>query len=276
MPSVVSIPPNRNTAAFDASSSSVSERAIAANVVDGSRDASATAPRRACIADAASRITPSPSPSIPSEPCSVALTIRRYQPSSVAVPTGSRPSATIEANVASGAASSAVRSPRPVGARSATSRRASASIRGPTVAATADGRQLGDERRPMATVLLTVEREHARPDDTAGGEARVVDREPLGVAHHLDRRVAADHHPRPEHRHPADRPVLAQPVDDRVVRTCQPLERHRGRIHHPTVRVVRTADGCPPPAEVGTAPVCSRQGAGGRPITAVDPPTPIR
>ena len=41
----------------------------------------------------------------------------------------------------------------------------------------------------MPRVLGAVEREHARSDDLRRREARVVDRERVGVAHHLDDEV---------------------------------------------------------------------------------------
>ena len=52
-----------------------------------------------------------------------------------------------------------------------------------------------DERRPVPGVLVAVEGEHRRTDDLAGGESGVVDRQRVGVAHRVDRRVTRQHQP---------------------------------------------------------------------------------
>ena len=66
------------------------------------------------------------------------------------------------------------------------------------------------ERVAMASVLVAVERQHARPDDLCGGEARIVDREAGGVAHDLDAQVPARDQPAVEDGQPRDRLTLAE------------------------------------------------------------------
>jgi hypothetical protein len=72
------------------------------------------------------------------------------------------------------------------------------------------------ERVAVAAVLGPVEREHARADDLAGREARVVDREGLRAAHHLHREIAARDEPAVEHSHPRHRFGLAQAREQRM------------------------------------------------------------
>ena len=85
------------------------------------------------------------------------------------------------------------------------------------------------EWSPVAVVLGTVEREHARPDDLSRREARIVDRERLGVAHHVEREIPPRDEPPVEHRQPGDRLVRAQPVRAaRAGRALQLCERRRG------------------------------------------------
>ena len=90
----------------------------------------------------------------------------------------------------------------PPGPASATSRPASsATARGEAVL------HLGPRRTPgkrvaMALVLVAIERQHARADDLGRREAGIVDGEARGVAHHLDAQVATGHEPAVEDRHP--------------------------------------------------------------------------
>ena len=117
---------------------------------------------------------------------------------------------------ASGPASSRRSSASPAGAIASSSRSvSSAHRRGEALAHGVEPERPG-ERRAVAPVLGAVEREHARPDDLAGGEARVVDGERLGVAHHLHGEVAPRDEPAAERGQPGDRLVLAQPREQRV------------------------------------------------------------
>ena len=72
------------------------------------------------------------------------------------------------------------------------------------------------ERFPVPPVLVAVEREHARPDHLAGGEARVVDGEGLRVPHHLHREITPRDEPPVEHGQPGHRLPLAQARQQRV------------------------------------------------------------
>src|SRR5581483_4173415 len=72
------------------------------------------------------------------------------------------------------------------------------------------GAEGASEGRPVARVLGAVAREHARSDDACRGEALVVDRERLGVAHHGDRELAAGDEPAAQRLDPADRPDLRE------------------------------------------------------------------
>ena len=47
----------------------------------------------------------------------------------------------------------------------------------------------------MARVLAAVARQHARPDDAAGREARIIDGERVCVAHHVQGELAAGNKP---------------------------------------------------------------------------------
>ena len=69
----------------------------------------------------------------------------------------------------------------------------------------------------MPPVLGAVEREHARPDHLGRREARVVNREPVCVAHDRDAQVAAGHEPAVEGGDPRHRLVLAK-AGERLVR----------------------------------------------------------
>ena len=70
--------------------------------------------------------------------------------------------------------------------------------------------QAPGERIAVASVLVAVERQHARTDDLRRGEPGIVDREAGCVAHHLDAQVPARDQPAVEDRHPRDGLVLAQ------------------------------------------------------------------
>ena len=81
----------------------------------------------------------------------------------------------------------------------------------------------------VALVLGPVEREHARADHLPGREARVVDRERGGVAHHLHSQVAPGDEPAVQYGHPRHRLGLAQAREQRVrVR----LELVQGDLQH--------------------------------------------
>ena len=83
------------------------------------------------------------------------------------------------------------------------------------------------ERVAMALVRRALERQHARPDDLPGREARILDRERLRVAHHAHRQVAARHQPAVQRRQPGHRLVLAQAREHGVWIGLQLRERHR-------------------------------------------------
>ena len=83
------------------------------------------------------------------------------------------------------------------------------------------------ERISMPVVLGPVGREHAPSHDLTRREARIVDGERLGVAHHLEREVSPGDHPSVERREPRHRLALAQAREQRVRVGLELLERRR-------------------------------------------------
>jgi hypothetical protein len=88
----------------------------------------------------------------------------------------------------------------------------------------------------MAAVVLAVEREHARTDDLAGGEPRVLDREGRRVAHHLQREVAPGDEPPVQRGQPGHGLSLAQQREQRVRIVLELRERSGGADREPPVR----------------------------------------
>jgi hypothetical protein len=99
-----------------------------------------------------------------------------------------------------------------------------------------------DERIAMLRVVRTVAREHARADDAARREARIVDRERLVVAHHLDRQLAPGDEPAAERLHPADRADLGE---ERVRVLLELLERDHSRDSASSVATSATRSAAP-------------------------------
>jgi hypothetical protein len=93
------------------------------------------------------------------------------------------------------------------------------------------------EWRAVPVVLRPLHGQHARPDDAAGREARVVDGERLRVAHRREREVAPRDEPTAERGHPRHRVVLAKPRQRGVGVARKVLERDRraeGEAHSPS------------------------------------------
>jgi len=73
------------------------------------------------------------------------------------------------------------------------------------------------ERSPVTCVLGPVEGEHAGSDDLCGRKARVVNRERVRIAHHLEREVPPGHEPATtERRQPRDRLPFPQAAEERM------------------------------------------------------------
>ena len=182
MPSVVSMPPNISTAAFETTSSCVEPAGLAGRGRQQRRVGVRRRARARCVArSAANASRPSPSTGLPGGhlrdrrddrvvPAEHAPGVRRPRGPSAYVDDrdGERPRerrAAAPRALPARARRSAARSPPP---RAAVNRSRTASSR--------NGRANGSRWR---RVLGAVEREHARPDDLPGREARVVDGERL-------------------------------------------------------------------------------------------------
>ena len=66
------------------------------------------------------------------------------------------------------------------------------------------------ERVAVPPVLVAIQRQHARANDTGGREPRIVDREGARVAQHGLGQISARHQPAAQRRQPRDRLGLAQ------------------------------------------------------------------
>jgi hypothetical protein len=120
----------------------------------------------------------------------------------------------------------------------------------------------------MATVLVAVERQHARTDHLGGREPGVIDGEASGIAHRLDAQVAPRHQPAVEDGNPGDGFMVPQSGQRAVRISIEPLERelgaeristllrdHRftGGVHQPELYDVRCTTS-PTGADVGESP----------------------
>ena len=83
------------------------------------------------------------------------------------------------------------------------------------------------ERVALPAMARTVEREHARADDLRRREARVVDGERLRVAHRLENEITPGDDPAAERGHPRDRLARAQTREHRVRLALELRERDR-------------------------------------------------
>ena len=181
----------------------------------GRRRATAPIGRAAASANAA---RPAAGTSPPAVTSVTAATIASYQPRTAPVSASASPSACGHDRRGERAGEAAPQLGR---ARAARSRRSSRSTSSATSVREAlphrrrrrNGRANGARWR---VVLGAVEREHARADHLPGREARVVDGERLGVAHHLQREVAARDEPAVQRRQPRHRLALAQPGEQRM------------------------------------------------------------
>ena len=205
MPSLVSMPPNIITAAFEATSGPLRVAVASARTPCPRRPwrRRATPGRRRPLGRAG------PIGRLRRRLASTAATISSYQPSTTPGSASTSSRALVTTATASGPARSRRTSAAPAGARAATRRRASSWIR-PAKRTLASGFEEGlGERVAMALVLGTVEREHARADDLRRREARVVDGEPFGVAHHGDGEVATRDQPAAKYGDPRHRLEVA-------------------------------------------------------------------
>ena len=131
-----------------------------------------------------------------------AATIASYQPRTAPVSASGSPSEWVTIAAASGPAKARRSSAAPAGSNGVDQ---PVDLVGDHVGeALPDGLQAKRprERRAVALVLVAVEREHARPDDPPGREPRVVDGERVGVAHDVQREVAAQDEPAAQRGHP--------------------------------------------------------------------------
>ena len=204
IPSVVSIPPNRSTAALDTISSSLSSVSAAAAASSDSRSPERiTSSSRSRSAENASR--PESGTSEPAVISVTALTIASYHASTAATSPGPSPSARVIA----------------YGGERARERTAQLRL--------ARRRELVDEplrldvydigeplangqrperrgkRCPVARVRVAIEAEHARPDHATRREARVVDGVARRIADHLQRERVTGHQPAVERGDPRHR-----------------------------------------------------------------------
>ena len=206
IPSVVSMPPNISTAALETTSSRSSPAASSRDRGDERVGRVAVERRPERVAQRRERRAPA----LAQRPALGELVDRLDDP--VVPAEHDRPAACRAGRArasppprrAGRRSCAAARSARPARRR----RSAARSPRRPSAvkrSRTASSRNGRGERRAVAAVLGAVEREHARPDDAAGREARVVDRERLRRVHHLHREVAPRDEPAVEHRHPRHR-----------------------------------------------------------------------
>jgi hypothetical protein len=91
------------------------------------------------------------------------------------------------------------------------------------------------ERIAVAAVLSAVEREHARPNDLACGEAGIVDREARRVAQRPQREIAPCHEPAPQRGQPRHRLALAQPRVQRMRIELELVEAGGGADRRPAL-----------------------------------------
>ena len=210
MPSLVSMPPNIMTAAFDTISAGASVAVAAASTPAPPRTVAATWRSRAPTAS--------------------------FAPGPIAPPIDTRSTAERPGQVAAHLRVSVGRQ-RPDQPPSL-----AADLLGKAAPGVRSQEGAG-ERVTVATVLLAVERQHARADDLRGREPRVVDGVSAGIAHHVDAQVASGDQPAIEHRNPGDGLVLAEVGQGSVRIDVELVQRQRRAPREPGLS--RGHDGSP-------------------------------
>ena len=243
MPSVVSIPPNISTAAFEIASSSVSDASVTGRVTCASRtaDPGAAITLRRLAASSANAAVPA-GPASPAGPWAVAAsactaaTIPSYQARTLAGSAWPRPSTWAMTVTASGPG----HGPAQFGRAVRLDDRHQAAGLGPGEQGEPRVHLVVPEgavkRTPVARVRRAVQREHARPDHLGRGETRIVDGESPRVAEDRRGQVVPGDEPGAQDRHPADRRSGAQPGQHRMriglqVRQRDQAGRRAGRRH---------------------------------------------
>ena len=219
IPSVVSMPPNSSTAALETTSSRSRPPAAPAAAATQRRGRVALERRRRSLARSAAYasrpagVTGVARGHRPSPPRRSAS----YQPSTAPASASSRPSACVDdrGRQRAGQAAAQLRRAR-AGSIASISRSVSAATSSVKRSPHRVEPERPRERIAVAAVLRAVEREHARADHPAGGEARVVDGERLRVAHHLQREVAPRDEPALERGQPRHRLPLAKARQQRM------------------------------------------------------------